>query len=139
MSTETGGERMYLHSDLTERIISCFYEVYNRLGYGFLEKVYERALLEELRLRGIAADAQVHVTVRYKGRDVGDYAADIVVEETVLVELKAAEAICDAHEAQLINYLHATNLEVGLILNFGKKPEVRRRIFTNDRKLLPSV
>lgn len=130
---------MYLHSDLTERIISCFYEVYNRLGYGFLEKVYERALLEELRLRGIAADAQVHVTVRYKGRDVGDYAADIVVEETVLVELKAAEAICDAHEAQLINYLHATNLEVGLILNFGKKPEVRRRIFTNDRKLLPSV
>ena len=124
----------YLHQDITERIIQCFYEVYNTLGYGFLEKVYERAMLHELTRSGLQVQGQVPVTVHYKGEDVGDYFADIVVNDLVILELKAAEAVVEEHELQLINYLKATNMEIGLLLNFGRKPEVRRKIFTNDRK-----
>ena len=124
-----------LHKNITDKIIKCFYEVYNILGYGFLEKVYESSLYNELISCGLSCERQKKIDVFYKGKLVGEYYADIISEEKVIIELKAAEAICEDHEFQLINYLKATNIEVGLLLNFGKKPEIRRKIFTNDRKL----
>lgn len=124
----------YLHTDTTEKIIRCFYEVYNRLGYGFLEKVYERALMIELRNSGLRATCQEPIKVYYKRELVGDYYADIIVNSSVILELKAADFIIEEHEFQIINYLRATEIEVGLLLNFGKKPEMRRKVFTNDRK-----
>jgi GxxExxY protein len=126
----------YLHQDLTERIIKCFFEVYNQLGYGFLEKVYEHSLTSELRRSNFHAQNQVPIKVHYKSELVGEYFADIVVNSVVILELKAAETLDEEHEAQLINYLRATDKEVGLLLNFGKKPEISRKIFTNDRKQL---
>ncbi len=124
----------YLYKDLTEKIIGCFYEVYNILGFGFLEKVYENAVMIVLTERGLLAKAQQPIEVYFKGIVVGEYFADIIVEDKVIIELKAVEGLCDEHDHQLINYLKATDIEVGLLLNFGKKPEVRRKIFTNDRK-----
>lgn len=124
----------YLHQELTERIIKCFYEVYNTLGYGFLEKVYQRAMMIELAKHELSARSEQPINVSYKGENVGDYSADILVENTIILELKAAQAIVEDHEFQLINYLKATDIELGLLLNFGKKPEIRRKIFTNDRK-----
>ena len=120
-----------LYQDLSDKIIKCFYEVYNILGYGFLEKVYENALTHELRKAGSQVQQQHNITIYY---DVGEYYTDIIVEDKIILELKAAEAICEEHEFQLINYLKATEIEVGLLLNFGKKPEIKRKIFTNDRK-----
>ncbi|HEY7545256.1 MAG TPA: GxxExxY protein [Blastocatellia bacterium] len=120
--------------DLTRRIIKAFYKVYNTLGYGFLEKVYENALLIELRGMGLATRHQQPIKVYYGEELVGEYFADIVVEEIVILELKAADAICEEHEAQLLNYLKATEIEIGLLLNFGPKPEFKRKIFTNDKK-----
>lgn len=105
--------------------------MYNTLGYGFLEKVYENALLIELKSMGLKAKRQVPVKVFYQEQMVGDYYADIIVEDHVIIELKAAEALCEEHEYQLINYLKATNIEVGLLLNFGKKPQFSRKVFTN--------
>ncbi len=124
----------YLYQDLTEQIIRCFYDVYGQLGYGFLERVYEHSMMIELERVGLHARNQQPMQVLYKGEVVGDYLADIVVEQAVVIELKAVEVLVQEHEAQLINYLKATNIEVGLLLNFGKKPEIRRKIFTNDRK-----
>lgn len=123
-----------LHGDLTDKIISAFYKVYNTLGYGFLEKVYENALIMELEKLGLAVLPQQNIKVYYEGREVGDYYADILVNNTVIIELKAAEGLRDEHKAQLINYLKATDKEIGLLLNFGHKPEFKRVIFTNDRK-----
>lgn len=123
----------YIHSDITELIIKCFYKVYNVLGYGFLEKVYQNALLIELRSSGLFCEAQKQIKVYYQNNVVGEYFADIIVNNSVIIELKAAEGIVEEHEFQLINYLKATEIEVGLLLNFGKKPEIRRKIFTNDR------
>ena len=123
-----------LYQDLTDKIIKCFYEVYNILGYGFLEKVYENALYNELKYFGLNCERQKKIDVFYKDNLVGEYYADIIVEDKIIIELKAAEAICEEHEFQLINYLKATKIEVGLLLNFGKKPEIKRKIFTNDRK-----
>jgi GxxExxY protein len=123
-----------LYQDLSDKIIKCFYEVYNILGYGFLEKVYESALFNELKISGLNCERQKKIDVYYKATLVGEYYADIIVEDKIILELKAAEAICEEHEFQLINYLKATNVEVGLLLNFGKKPEIKRKIFTNDRK-----
>ncbi len=124
-----------LHKNIMDKIIKCFYEVYNILGYGFLEKVYESSLYNELVSNGLSCARQKKIDVFYKGKLVGEYYADIITEDKVIIELKAAEAICEEHEFQLINYLKATNIEIGLLLNFGKKPEIRRKIFTNDRKL----
>ena len=124
-----------LHQNITNKIIKSFYEVYNILGYGFLEKVYESSLYNELISCGLSCERQKKIDVFYKEKLVGEYYADIIAEEKVIIELKAAETICEEHEFQLINYLKATNIEVGLLLNFGKKPEIRRKIFTNDRKL----
>lgn len=126
----------YLHQEITDKIIKAFYEVYNTLGHGFLEKVYHNALLIELAKFGFELKGQYPIKVYYEGKLVGDYFADIIVNDCVILELKAKEAICEEHEYQLINYLKATEIEIGLLLNFGKKPEFKRKIFTNDRKSL---
>lgn len=123
-----------LHENITKKIIEAYYKVYNSLGYGFLEKVYENALKIELKRANLKVDQQKNVKVFYNEFEVGDYFADLIVEDLVIVELKAAEILCEEHEAQLINYLKATNLEVGLLLNFGKKAEFKRKVFSNDRK-----
>ena len=124
----------YLHSELTGKIIKAFHNVYNELGYGFLEKVYERSMLIELRTLGLACDPQVPINVYYGDEKVGEYFADILVENKVILELKAAETIREEHEAQLLNYLRATDVELGLLLNFGKKPEHKRKLFENRLK-----
>ncbi len=119
---------------LTQQVLGAVFEVSNTLGAGFLEKVYERALLRELMLRGIRASNQASLAVVYKGCPLGEYFADLLVEEAVIVELKACSRIASEHEAQLLNYLRATPYEVGLLLNFGTRPEFRRRAFDNGRK-----
>ncbi len=123
-----------MHENLTGQIIKAFYKVYNELGYGFLERVYEKALALELESMGLRVGRQRPIKVYYLGREVGDYYADLIVKGLVIIELKCAEAMCEAHDAQLLNYLKATDVEVGLLLNFGPKPAFRRKIFTNDKK-----
>ncbi|HAK59362.1 MAG TPA: GxxExxY protein [Nitrospiraceae bacterium] len=124
----------FKHTGLTERIIMAFYDVYNKLGFGFLEKVYENAMEIELRKKGLTAESQKPVQVLYDGNIIGDYCMDIVVEENVIVEIKAVKSLNAEHDAQLLNYLKASQIEVGLLLNFGPKPEVKRRVFGNSRK-----
>ncbi len=119
-----------LHQDLTDEILSAFYDVYNELGYGFLEKVYQNSLYFELIARGFEVVAQKKIKVYYLGREVGEYYSDLVVENVVILELKAAETIVNEHVAQLLNYLRASDMEVGLVLNFGKKPEFARKVHT---------
>jgi len=126
-------ENDYKHSDITDKIIRAFYNVYNRLGFGFLEKVYERALIIELKKFELSGHSQVPITVYYDDEEVGSYFADILVENCVIVELKTGEGLVEQHEAQLINYLRATDIEVGLLLNFGLKPAVKRKVFTNKQ------
>lgn len=113
---------MLLHEELSNNIIAAFYEVYNTLGYGFLEKAYENALLHEFSSRSINAVNQFPIEVFYDKVKVGQYFADVLVDGKIIIEIKAADAIAQEHELQLINYLKATNIEVGLLLNFGKKP-----------------
>lgn len=124
-----------LHKDLTDIILKTFYEVYNELGHGFLENVYQNALLIELRNKGLNVVSQKRIKVYYKGDEVGDYFADLIVEEKIILELKAADYIVEQFENQIVNYLRGTDCEVGLLLNFGKKPEFRRKIFENKRKI----
>lgn len=121
-----------IHRELTDKTLKAFYRVYNTLGYGFLEKVYENAMLLELRSMGLDCERQKPIEVFYKEQRVGEYFADLVVEECVILELKAAEGLVEEHEYQLINYLKATDIEVGLLLNFGKKPQFKRKVFTNQ-------
>jgi len=123
------------HEETTEQIIKAFFKVYNTLGYGFLEKVYLNALVIELKKMGFKADKEKRVIVYYEGLIVGDYNADLTVEDIVICELKTHETLSVGDENQLINYLKATEIEVGLLLNFGKKPEVRRKIYDNDKKI----
>jgi GxxExxY protein len=123
-----------LQQQKTDKIIKAFYKVYNTLGYGFLEKVYENAMIIELKKNGFNVESQKNIKVYYDQEEVGDYFADILVEGTVIIELKADDSLCKSHEAQLINYLKATDIEVGLLLNFGDKPEFRRKVFSNNRK-----
>lgn len=125
-----------LHGDLTDLIIKSFYKVYNSLGYGFLEKVYENALKIELLKLGLKVEQQKNIKVYYESEQVGEYFADLLINGSVIIELKAAENICEEHEAQLLNYLKATEIEVGLLLNFGKEPQFKRKYFTNDKKKL---
>jgi GxxExxY protein len=122
------------HAELTELIIGVFYDVYNELGFGFLESVYRKSLQLALREKNLKVEAEVAVPVFFRGINVGDFRADLVVNDCILLELKTAETIIVAHEAQLLNYLRATALEVGLILNFGPKAQVRRLLFDNERK-----
>ncbi len=123
-----------LHSQITEKIIKAFYEVNNTLGFGFLEKVYENAMVITLRKNGFYVQQQKSIKVYYEKEEVGNYYADLLVNDLVIIELKAAESLCEEHEAQLINYLKATNIEVGLLLNFGRKAEFKRKIFSNNKK-----
>jgi GxxExxY protein len=117
------------HSELTEKIIACAYTVYNKMGYGYLESVYERCMLIELADVGLNTEVQKHLKVLYKGQVVGDFVADIIVNNTVIVELKSVSKIVKAHEIQLVNYLVSTNKPVGLILNFAKdKVEIKRKV-----------
>ncbi|HHE38423.1 MAG TPA: GxxExxY protein [Candidatus Cloacimonetes bacterium] len=122
------------YAELSEKIIKAFYTVYNTLGYGFLEKVYEKAMLIELRKMGLNCMSQVQIKVFYADQIIGDYVADIIVENKILVELKAIKHLSKQDEAQLLNYLTATKYEVGLLFNFGKEPEFKRKIFDNKYK-----
>ena len=123
-----------IYRELSNRIIKAYYTVYNKLGYGFLEKVYENAFKLELESMGINVEQQKNIKVYYRENVVGDYFADLMVEQCIILELKAAESLCEEHEAQLLNYLRATSIELGFLFNFGKKAEFRRKIFTNDKK-----
>jgi GxxExxY protein len=120
--------------ETTEKILKAFYHVYNTIGHGFLEKVYENAMCIELLKYGFILSQQERVPVYYEGQMVGDYFADLIVNNVIILELKSAETICNEHFSQLTNYLKATDKEVGLLLNFGKKPEFKRMLFTNDIK-----
>jgi GxxExxY protein len=122
------------HADLTRKVIGAFYKVYNTLGYGFSEKVYENALALELRKLGLRVESQQPITVYYDHEVIGQFLAAIVVNETIILELKAVHELVAEHEAQLLNYLKATLTEVGLLLNFGPTPEVKRKVYDNQRK-----
>ncbi|KRB55743.1 GxxExxY protein [Flavobacterium sp. Root186] len=123
-----------LHEELTDVIIKTFYEVYNELGHGFLERVYQNSMYLELKNKGLKVEAQKKIEVFYKGITVGQYYADLIVEDLIILELKAADCIVEAFENQILNYLKGTNCEVGLLLNFGTIPEFRRKIFDNSKK-----
>lgn len=127
-------ERRYKHSELTEKIIGIFYDTYNELGFGFLESVYGQAMAVALKEHGIDFQQQVAVPVWFHGQRIGCYDADLLVAGVVLIELKACKALEPAHEAQLLHYLRSTDIEVGLLLNFGPRPQVRRLAFENERK-----
>jgi GxxExxY protein len=129
MTTDTGPKRGYKHSDITEKVIGAACVVYNDLGHGFLEGVYENALAIELAKQGVGVKQQEPVLVRYDGLVVGEYVADMVVDGKVIVEVKAQGSLDGAHEAQLINYLKATGIEVGLLINFGPRIGIKRRVF----------
>jgi GxxExxY protein len=123
-----------LHKELTNEIIGTYYDVYNEIGFGFSEKVYQNFLFFELQSRGFSIEAQKQIHVYYKGRIVGEYYADIIVENKIILELKAVNQLIDEHEFQLLNYLKASKIEVGLLFNFGVNPDFKRIILTNDRK-----
>jgi len=122
------------YKELTEKVIKIFYRVYNKLGYGFLEKVYENAMMVEFKKEGMTVLPQSAIRVFYENEVVGEYFADMLVDNKVIVEIKAAKSLAAENEAQLLNYLKATDIEIGLLLNFGPKPEVKRKVFDNDRK-----
>jgi len=126
--------QQFRHGEITEAIIGAYYDVYNTLGYGFLERVYGNALAIELRQRGLEVRQQEPITVFYASRPVGEYYADLLVNNQVIVELKAARALGKEHEAQLMNYLKATKFEVGLLFNFGPSAEFVRKILDNAKK-----
>ena len=125
-----------LHRETSRCIVQVFHQVYAEPGAGFLESVYAAALVHALRQQSIEVEREAPVTVYFRGCAVGVFRVDVLVERKVAVELKAVRVIDPSHEAQLLNYLRATNLEVGLLLNFGPKAELRRFAFSNDRKLL---
>jgi GxxExxY protein len=122
------------HGELTEKIIGVFYDVYNELGYGFLESVYEESLVIGLREAGLRVERQLAIPVWFRGHQVGQFRGDILVEGKVLLELKSTRMIEAAHEAQLLHYLKSTEIEIGLLLNFGSRPQFRRLLFDNQRK-----
>ena len=123
-----------LHADITDAILKAYYHVFNSLGYGFLEKVYENSLKLTLEKAGFSVGQQVPLKVHFEGIEVGEYFADLIVNGLVIIENKAAASLASENEAQLLNYLRATDIEVGLLLNFGTKPEFRRKVFANHRK-----
>jgi GxxExxY protein len=127
-------ERRYKHQELTEQIIGVFYEVYNELGYGFLEKIYEEAMARVLKAKGFQVHQQASIPVWFRGQTIGVYDADLVINDVVLVELKACKALDPSHEAQLLHYLRSTEIEIGLLLNFGPRPRVCRLAFDNSRR-----
>jgi GxxExxY protein len=126
-------------AELTDRVIGIFYDVYSELGYGFLESVYEESLVISLREAGLVVDRQVSVPVWFREHKVGDFRADALVENRVLLELKCARVLESAHEAQLLHYLKSTEIEVGLLLNFGLRPQFRRLLFDYERKKIREI
>jgi len=122
------------HKELTENIIKIFYKVYSILGYGFLEKIYENAMMIEFRIAGMPAESQYPIKVVYQNEIVGEHVVDMLIDGKVIVEIKACKKLIPDHHAQLLNYLKATDIEVGLLLNFGPEPEISRKIFDNYRK-----
>jgi GxxExxY protein len=117
------------YKELTEKIIGCAYRVYNKMGFGFLESVYEKCMLIELRKAGLNAESQKPITVYYEDEIVGEFVADVIVNDTIILELKSLRRIIKAHEVQLVNYLVATGKPAGLILNFGEsKVDVKRKV-----------
>jgi GxxExxY protein len=133
MDTDKHG---FKHQEVTEKIIRVFYDVYNELGHGFLESVYERSMEVALNSMGLKVCRQIDIPVSFRGQRVGVFTADMLIQGCVLLELKAARCLDQSHQAQLLNYLRATEIEVGLLLNFGLKPEFKRLIFDNPRKSL---
>ena len=131
MDSPAGGLK---HSELTDKIIGVFYDVYNELGHGFLQSTYAEALAMALKESGVSVVREVPVPVWFRRRKIGQYYADVMVEGLVLLELKASRTLETAHEAQLLHYLRATEVEVGLLLNFGIRPQFRRLLFDNERK-----
>jgi len=125
-----------LHKDLSDKIIGAYYNIYNTLGFGFLEKVYENVYSVELKSLNLDFQTQKPIEAYYKSEKVGLFIADIVAEGKIILEHKAAENLCPEHEYQLLNDLKATNIEVGFIFNFGKKPQFKRLVFDNNRKKL---
>lgn len=117
------------HQELSEKIIAAAYKVHNELGYGFLEKVYKNAIAIEMGENGLNCVLETPLKVLYHGKEVGDYFADIIVDDKVVVEIKAINKLDMVHEVQLVNYLKATGINVGLLINFGRSVEVRRRVF----------
>ena len=134
MNAENADYKGFKFTELTDKILNVFYKVYGELGYGFLEKIYENAMVIELSKSGLNCMPQSPIRVLYDGQLIGEYFADILVEGKVIVEIKAAKSLIEEHEAQLLNYLKATEIEVGLLLNFGPKAEVKRKAFENTRK-----
>jgi GxxExxY protein len=126
----------YLHSEITSLVIKAFFRVYNTLGFGFLEKVYQNSLLFEMKNLGLDCSAGIPIDVFYRNYRVGHYVADIIVNDSVIIEIKAVECILNEHETQLINYLKATNIEVGMLLNFGKTAQFKRKVFSQPFKHL---
>ncbi|HLN74089.1 MAG: GxxExxY protein [Methylococcaceae bacterium] len=125
-----------LYKEITEKIIKGYFNVYNTLGYGFLEKVYENAMALELHELGLEVKCQYPIAVFYNSKKIGDYFADMLINNRVILELKASKHLMEEHECQLINYLKATNIEVGLLMNFGKEAEYKRKVFMNKFKKL---
>jgi len=123
-------------SGTTERIIQAFFTVYNELGYGFLESVYQNAMYFELKKLGFEVECQKEINVHYQGQLVGKFKADLLIDNSIILELKAVASLTEEHEYQLINYLKATEIELGLLLNFGAEPQVRRKIYDNENKNL---
>ena len=123
-----------MHKELTYKIIGVFYDVYNELGTGFLESVYQKSLALALESAGLTVRGRIDIPVWFRGHQVGQFEGDLLVEQCVLLELKAARVLGSAHQAQLLNYLRATEIEVGLLLNFGPKPEFKRVAYDNSRK-----
>ena len=122
------------HSDLTGKILGAFFQIHKEMGFGFSEKVYESALEVLLQEIGLTPARQREILVYYHGRVVGEYKADMIVNGVVLLEIKSVEKLIDAHDAQLLNYLKSTEIEVGLLLNFGRQAEFHRKIYDNSRK-----
>lgn len=135
MGTTAHSSRL-LHGEISHEILGAFFRVHSALGHGFLEAVYRRALAQEIQRRGLAVATEVPYTIEFNGEKVGDYRADLVVAGKVIVECKAAEYLTVAHEAQLLNYLGASGIELGLLLNFGARASFRRLICSSPRKPL---
>ena len=128
-----------LEAVLSEQILAAFFYVYRALGFGFLESVYRNALSVQLRKSGRKVEREVPIDVLFEGVVVGRFKADILVNDRIMIEVKASKALTDADDKQLMNYLKGTRIEIGYILHFGPTPQFRRRVFTNDRKQVPAA
>ncbi len=125
----------FKHGEITEKVLRVFYDVYNELGHGFLESVYRGAMEIALREKGLRVQSEAPIRVWFRGKLVGDFRVDLLVEDAVILELKAARGMDSSHEAQALNYLRASEFEVGMLLNFGRKPEFKRLAYDNARKV----